>query len=250
MDFSICIDAVFQGRDFCASLATVRELGYSNFEFWGWWNKDIAAIRKAKDELEMNVAAFCTRFISLVDASKRDEYVAGLTETLEVAKELGCSCLISQVGDELPGVSREAQHQSLVDGLKVCAPLLEKEGVTLAFEPLNTLYDHEGYYLYRSAEAYEIVDEVGSDRVKVLFDIYHQQIMEGNLIRNIEAGIDKIAHFHTAGHPGRNELDSGEIAYPEVFRAIGETSYPGLVGVEYFATQPPEEWLKTLRTWL
>ena len=164
-----------------------------------------------------------------------------------MAKELGCKFLISQVGDELEGVSREDQHNSIVDGLKVCAPMLEEEGITLVIEPLNTHVNHKGYYLYSSHEAFEIVDKVGSGNVKVLYDIYHQQIMEGNLISTIRNNIDKIGYFHAAGNPGRNELYYGEINYMEVLKAIRETGYNGYIGLEYFPKDDVKKGLEMLK---
>lgn len=119
------------------------------------------------------------------------------------------------------------------------APFLEEAGVTLVVEPLNILVDHPGYYLYSSEEAFQIIDEVGSPNVKVLFDIYHQQIMEGNLISRIQRNINKIGHFHAADNPGRHELYMGEIQYLNVFRAIEETGYRGYIGFEYFPLEEP-----------
>jgi len=148
------------------------------------------------------------------------------------------------VGQELPGLPREAQHQALIDGLRLAAPLLEKAGVTLTIEPLNLLIDHKGYYLSRSDEAFEIVRQVGSPRVKVLFDVYHQQITEGNLINNIRSGAEWIGHYHIAGHPGRGEIGSGEIDYRNVLRAIAETGYRGSIGIELTAKGTDEAALK------
>ena len=127
--------------------------------------------------------------------------------------------------------------------------MLETAGRTLVIEPLNELVDHAGYYLIRSDEAFEIVEEVGSSNVKVVFDIYHQQISEGHLIRNIIQNIDKIGHFHAAGNPGRNELTRGEIHYPQVFEAIQSTNYEGYVGLEYWPVEPALEGLKTVSSW-
>ena len=124
-------------------------------------------------------------------------------------------------------------------GLEACLPLLEGTDMTLLVEPLNTRVDHPGYYLTSSDEAFEVVEAVGSPQVKVLFDIYHQQIMEGDLIRRIGANIDKIGHFHAAGSPGRHELYDGEIHYPAVLRAIQDSGYQGYVGLEYFPKQEP-----------
>lgn len=234
MKFSVCIDALFKGMDFTEGMKAVHSVGIRAFEFWGWWNKDINQIKKAKEELGMDVSTFCTRMISLVDPSKRCEYLEGLKESIDVAKVLGSKSLITQVGAELKGVTREEQCKSLVEGLKECAPILEKAGVTLLVEPLNTLVDHKGYYLYSSEEAFEIIEKVGSTNIKVLFDIYHQQIMEGHLISRICSNIDKIGHFHAAGNPGRHELMNGEINYFEIFKAIDKTGYKGYTGLEYF----------------
>jgi hydroxypyruvate isomerase len=132
----------------------------------------------------------------------------------------------------------------LVEGLRQAAPLLETAGIKLVIEPLNEKVDHPGYYLVHSAEAFEVVDEVASPNVKVVFDIYHQQISEGNLIPNIVANIDKIGHFHAAGQPGRNELGSGEINYAEVFAAIKRTPFQGFVGLEYWPKRDPADGLR------
>lgn len=249
MKYSICVDAVFKGEDFSESLEIVKRLGFQGFEFWSWWDKDVQAIAEKKAALDLEVTACCTKFVSLVDPACRREYLDGLSESLEIAKTLGCRRLISQVGNERPGVSRQEQQASLVQGLRSCVPLLEKAGVTLVFEPLNTLVDHPGYYLTQAAEAFDIVDAVASEQVKVIYDIYHQQITEGNLIPTLTQNIGRIGHFHSAGHPGRHELNSGEINYPEIIRAIAELPYDGWFGVEYFSLQDPTQWLPILHTW-
>lgn len=138
----------------------------------------------------------------------------------------------------MPGTLRETQVQSLVEGLKESAKLLAGTDIILAIEPLNTYYDHQGYFLYSSEEAVEILKAVNSPNVKMLFDIYHQQIMEGNLVNNIKKYIHSIAHFHIADVPGRHEIGSGEINYPNVLNAIKETDYKGCVGIEFFPLNP------------
>ena len=156
---------------------------------------------------------------------------------LKQQKALGTNVLISQVGDFLEGVPRVAQHESLVEGLREVAPLLEQSGITLVIEPLNERVNHPGYYLVRSDEAFQIIDEVNSNNIKVVFDIYHQQISEGDLIENIRKNIKKIGHFHAAGNPGRHELQKGEIAYAYVFDQIQAMGFTGYVGLEYWPTQ-------------
>ena len=246
---SVCVDAVFEGKSIADATKQVKACGINAFEFWGWWDKDASELLAAKDANDLEISACCTKFISLVDPATRDDYLKGLTESIEAAKQLGTQTLISQVGNFRPGVAREEQHQCLVDGLKAAAPLLESAGVTLVIEPLNELVDHAGCYLIRSDEAFEIIDKVASANVKVVFDIYHQQISEGHLIHNIVSNIDKIAHFHAAGNPGRHELSHGEINYPKVFAAINETNYDGFVGLEYWPVQEPQIGLKEVANW-
>lgn len=117
----------------------------------------------------------------------------------------------------------------------------------LLVEPLNTRIDHVGYYLDSSEEAFTIIDEVGSAYVKVLFDIYHQQIMEGDIIRRITGNIQKIGHFHVAGSMGRHELNDGELNYDAIFRAIVDKGFNGYIGLEYFPLEKPEKGLKDIK---
>lgn len=246
MKLSVCVDALFNGKDFVESLYAIKKVGVDAIEFWSWWDKDLDKIKKAKEELGIEITAFCTKMVSLVDASKRTEYLEGLRESIKVAKKMGCKTLITQVGNEMQEISREEQHKNLVEGLKACAPILEKEGIKLVIEPLNTTVDHMGYYLSSSKEAFAIIDEVGSPNVKVLYDIYHQQIMEGHLISTTTANIDKIGHLHAAGNPGRHELTTGEINYKEVFKAIDSSGYKGFAGLEYFPKLDVVDGLKNL----
>ena len=246
---SVCIDAVLGDHSVAEAVALVKRCGIDAFEFWGWWDKDLDQVIAARDANGMQISACCTKFISLVDPTLRDDYLAGLEQSIDAARKLDVTTLISQVGDFRPSVSRTEQHQCLVDGLKESARLLESSDITLVIEPLNELVDHAGYYLIRSDEAFEIVDKVASPQVKVVYDIYHQQISEGHLLHNITGHIDKIAHFHAAGNPGRHELTEGEINYPRIFDAIQQTSYEGYVGLEYWPLHQPEQGLQEVAGW-
>ena len=238
-----------EGQTISEATAQVKSCGIDAFEFWGWWDKDFDELIDARASNQLEIAACCTKFISLVDPATRSEYLAGLEESIAAAKKLGTSTLISQVGDARPNVSRAEQHQCLVDGLKAAAPMLAAADLTLVIEPLNELVNHPGYYLIRSDEAFEVIDEVGSANVKVVFDIYHQQISEGHLIHNITSNIQKIGHFHAAGNPGRHELTHGEIHYPKIFESIRKTHYDGFVGLEYWPLGPVRDGLKEVASW-
>ncbi|MEM7334402.1 MAG: TIM barrel protein [Chloroflexota bacterium] len=238
MKLSVCTDAVFYGQETTQALSQLSEIGWRAFEFWSWWDKDVEVILQAKERLGLTAVSHCTHFISLVDEAQRDAYIEGLQATIETAKRLGVKTIISQVGDDL-GISRAVQKQCLVAGLKTAVSYLQNANMQLVIEPLNILVDHPGYFLIASDEGFEIIEEVNSPHVKLLFDIYHQQISEGHLIRRIVDNIDKIGHFHAAGNPGRHELDFGELNYSEIFKAIRATDYDGYVGLEYFPQNDP-----------
>lgn len=233
MKLSVCTDAVFQSSSIDKAVYMLKELDISAIEFWAWENKNIEEIYKIKKQTGIDIVAFCTSMVSLVDEKQRETYLKSLKETIRIAKILGCKTLISQTGND-SGESRKKQHEILVEGLRQCVPILEKEDVTLVIEPLNVRIDHAGYYLWSSDEAAEIVKEVGSSNVKMLFDIYHQQITEGDLIRRITEYIPYIGHFHVAGNPGRHELYHSEVDYKNIISAIREMGYGGYIGLEYF----------------
>ncbi|MNR04530.1 hypothetical protein D3C85_1204990 [compost metagenome] len=107
MKLSVCVDAVYSGRDFAESVKEVSQIGYDTIEFWAWWKKDIEAVQAAVLEAGVSISIFCTKFVSLVDPSMRSTYLEGLTESIATAKRLNCTRLISQVGQDLVGVSRE-----------------------------------------------------------------------------------------------------------------------------------------------
>lgn len=245
MRLSICIDALFNHIDLSTALSELSAIGLNRYEFWQWWSKDLDALRDAQERLGMTPVACCTRFISLVDPARRSAYLDGLRQSIAAAQKLGCKMLISQVGDAT-AAPRGEQHASLVAGLKAAVPLLEAADMRLVFEPLNTKVDHPGYYLTHAEEGFEIASKVDSPHVKLLFDIYHQQITEGDLIRKISDNIELIGHFHAAGNPGRHELDVGELNYMEIFRAIDESGYTGHVGLEYFPLEPATSGLERL----
>lgn len=242
---SCCIEALFNKIPYPERIKKSAKLGVPAFEFWGWSNKDLDEIKKAQDEAGIQLATFsCESGGPLVDPNCRDNLVEGTKRSIETAKKLDCQRLLITTGNEIQGVSRAAQHKSIVDGLKAIAGLLEDAGIIITLEPLNILVNHKGYYLYTSEEGFEIIGEVGSPNVKLLYDIYHQQITEGNLIDTITANINKIGHFHMADVPGRHEPGTGEINYKNVFKAISETDYDGFVGMEFWPVAPDDEAVK------
>jgi hydroxypyruvate isomerase len=137
-------------------------------------------------------------------------------------------------------------RRSVLEGLAETAALAEKAGVTLLLEALNTRCDHPGYWLSSSDEAARLCREVGSRRLRVLFDIYHMQIMEGDLLRHIEANLDVIGHFHAAGVPGRHEPGEGEVDYGWLIDRIAGLGYTGILALEYAPSMPDAESLRAV----
>jgi len=242
---SVCIDAIFRGIPAPEAMRLTYEAGYDTYEFWGWWDKDLEKMRTAQREWKLTPAGMCTRFFSLVDPAGHPDYLKGLEESIGAAKTLDCKNLISQCGQDT-GLPRDVQRGAMIDCLKKAAPILEHSGITLLLEPLN-LIDHPGYYLTSAEEAVEVLEAVGSPNVKMLFDLYHQQITEGDLIRSVTRALPFIGHFHAAGNPGRGELDSGELNYRNIFAAIREMGFDGCAGLEYFPQRPVGEGLKEAR---
>ena len=246
MRLCVSIPCFFKNTDFCEALKTVAELGYDAAETYDWKQLDLKAVKKTLKETGVSLLSMCTTEFRLNDPACRDLWLRGLRESCAAAAELGVKHLITQVGQDT-GAPREEQHRSIVLGLTEGIPILEEYGVTVMIEPLNTYVNHPGYYLWRSSEAFEIVREVGHPLVKVIYDIYHQQVMEGNIIPSITKNLDCIAHLHGAGHPGRCELQLGESDYRNIIAAVERTGYTGALGLEYKPLLNPIESLRLAR---
>lgn len=232
---SACIEPLWNDLPLGERIRRLAALGLDAFEFWRWSSKDLDEIRAAMDATGLPLAAMSFEpGHRLVSRQALGALRQGLKDTMAAAKALSCPMLIVTVGDTLDDEPFEATRRRVVRHLQALAPLAEDQGLTLAVEPLNTLVNHHGYWLTRMAEAVDMVQEVASPAVKVLMDLYHQQITEGNLIANLTVYSAEIAHYHAAGVPGRHELTDGELNYRAIFRAIEATGYTGYVGLEYW----------------
>jgi len=161
-----------------------------------------------------------------------NEFKEGVTKAIAYAKALKCTQLNCLVGVLPQGADAKKAHDTLVANLKFAAAALKAEGIKLLIEPINTR-DIPGFFLTNTKQALALIDEVGSDNLYVQYDIYHMQIMEGDLARTIEANLPKIAHIQLADNPGRNEPGTGEINYPFLYGFIDKLGYKGWIGAEY-----------------
>ena len=162
-----------------------------------------------------------------------------LEKTIPLAARAGVPNVIAMFGNRMGATDAEAIVHC-VTGLRKIAPLAEEQGVTVCVELLNSKVDHAGYQGDRTAFGVAVMKEVGSPRIKLLYDIYHMQIMEGDVIRTIRDNREFIAHFHTGGVPGRNELDeTQELNYRAVAGALADTGFAGYVAHEFVPTRDP-----------
>ena len=180
-------------------------------------------------------------------SENHDRIEGEILESIELAPGHGHACLVCFSGNR-HGDTDERGIEVTVAGLRRVAPAAERAGVTLVLELLNSKVDHPDYQCDHTLWGVEVVRRVASSRVKLLYDIYHMQIMEGDLVRTIGEHHEHIGHYHTGGNPGRNEIDERqEIYYPAVVAAIRATGYQGYLGQEFIPAGDPLESLKSAR---
>ena len=260
--FGVCLEMQFPDRPFLDRIAAARQAGVSFAEMWftdmtAWtkgMNKDDAkhpdkvraAAARAGVTLTNAVIGSPDGSIGggLTDSRNRRAWLARAKSTLEFCGEAGIGAAIVCTGNLTKGLSPQRQRRNVLDGLKATAELAEKLKVNLWLEPLNDKIDHPGYFLTSSDEGAALCRKVGPKRLKLLFDCYHMQIMEGDLCGHIRRNLDVIGHFHSAGHPGRHELWLGETNYPVVLREIASSRYAGVFAFEYMPTLPPAQSLR------
>jgi hydroxypyruvate isomerase len=242
MQLTVCAETVFTERPLAERFAAIRESGIDGVELWGVPQARTEIVHDGLHAAGCRLEIFSgNRDHSLIDAGERAEFLAELKANIATATRLGCPRLmllsdkIDSRGIPIPPsrkLSNDEMTESMVAGLRKAAELAEAASISLVIEPLNTTVDHPGYALAHSAPAFEIVRQVGNPRLKVLYDVYHMQIMEGNLIATIEANLDLIGHIHVADVPGRHEPGTGEINYANIARMLRANGYEGCVGLE------------------
>lgn len=246
MRLCVPVPCFFGNTPFPEAIEKIGELGYDAAETYNWKNLDLDAVRAASEKSGVELLSMCTSEFRMTDPAYRDLWLAGLRESCAAARKVGASRLITQVGPDT-GAERARQHEAIVETLRQARPILDEYGIIIMLEPLNVLVNHPGYYLTRAQEGFDIVHEVDHPLVKIVYDIYHQQVTEGNIIPSIVNNLDCIAHLHSAGHPGRIELQFGESNYKVIFDAVDKAGYTGACGLEYRPTLPPLESLREAR---
>jgi hydroxypyruvate isomerase len=253
---SVCIEPFFTDLSYPERIRKTAELGFKAYEFW-FHDKRFdgkALVPEKKDfgqiaELNAEHGLVTTDFVfnhpeggivaSLIDGKDRSRLLDSIEGMIDLAKKIGCRALISGSGNKVPGLKREAALESMTEGLVQLAKICERNGITLILEPFNSRVDHPDYFLDDPETCADVLRAVGSPNVKMLFDIYHMQIMHGNILSFVKRNLPLIGHFHVAGVPGRHEPNPCELDYAFILKEIDAMGYTGHFGLEYWPTTEP-----------
>ncbi|MDG1344151.1 MAG: TIM barrel protein [Flavobacteriaceae bacterium] len=230
------------GSDIFNQLEFIKDQGFKAFEDNGMKNRDAKTQEKIGNFLSnnnMKMGVFVAHKIywnepnlASGDLNKRNEFLNDISSSVDVAKRVNAKWMTVVPGHLDLRKDMNYQTQNVIETLKQASGLLEKHDLTMVLEPLN-FRDHPGLFLTESPQAFQICKAVNSKSCKILFDIYHQQIQEGNLIPNIEASWNEIAYFQIGDNPGRNEPTTGEINYKNIFKYIYDKGFNGVLGMEH-----------------
>ncbi|HEY1987748.1 MAG TPA: TIM barrel protein [Terracidiphilus sp.] len=241
---SVMLWTVFTDLPFEERLAKVVEAGYTNIELVGeyakWTPADFDRANAARKRLGIQFDATAGLKHGLGDPSSREALAEELKQALVPMESLGCPAMIMLSGNVVPGLTREAQHQSCIDSLKRSVEVVE--GKQINGQPVRLLLEcidpeeAPHYFLQNAAEGMEIVRAVNHPQVQFLYDLFHEQIAAGNLIEKLEKNIDIVGLIHVADVPGRHEPGTGEINYASIYRKLAQLKYKHVVAMEFKPT--------------
>lgn len=238
------------GDDPIDQLTFMAEQGFSAFEDNGMKGRDVELQKKmgetmAKHGIEMGVFVAHNIYWNKPNLASgkedlREEFLTQIKESVEVAKRVNAKWMTVVPGYQDLRQNMHYQTLHVAESLKRACEILEPHGLVMVLEPLN-FYNHPGLFLSESPQAFELCKLVGSPSCKILFDIYHQQIQEGNLLPNIEKTWDEIGYFQIGDNPGRKEPTTGEINYKNIFKYIHEREFAGILGMEHGNSKPGKD---------
>jgi hydroxypyruvate isomerase len=252
---SVMLWTVFRDLPFEQRLEKVAQAGYTNVELVGeyekWSEQDFDRANAKRKEL--GITFDCTAGLkhSLCDPSERAALLADFRQTLPIMRKLDIPAMIFLSGDKIPGMSIADQQQSCVDGLKAAAKLVE--GKKINGEPVRVLLENidpeenPKYFLTSVATGFEVIKAVNHPQVQFLYDFFHEQISEGNLIEKLEKNIQLVGLVHVADVPGRHHPGTGEINYNNIFRKLAELKYSRIAAMEFLPLGDPVAELRAAR---
>lgn len=238
------------GGDLLDELRFAADQGFTAWEDNGMRGRSVEEqekIARTMDELGMTMGVFvATGSFERVtfagrDQAARDAALEDIRDSVDVAKRVNAKWMTVVPGRYHQGLEWDYQTANTIELLKQCCEILEPHGLVMVLEPLNWFRDHAGVFLTKVPQAYLICRAVGSPSCKILFDIYHQQITEGNLIPNFDMAWDEVAYLQAGDNPGRKEPGTGEINYRNVFKHVHGKGFEGVVGMEHGNSRPGRE---------
>jgi hydroxypyruvate isomerase len=254
-DISVMLWTVFAHLPFEERLEKVATAGYRNVELVGeyadWHSADFDRVNTKRKQLGINFDCTAGLKHSLCDPSERAALLDELRSAIPVMERLDCPAMILLSGDAVPGMTVEAQQQSCIDGLKQAVKLVE--GKKINGQPVRLLLENidpeenPRYFLTSSARGFDIVKAVHHPQVQFLYDFFHEQISEGNLLEKLEKNIELVGLVHIADVPGRHEPGTGEINYQNIFRKLAELKYDRIAAMEFLPTGDPVAKLRAAR---
>lgn len=247
--FAVNVEMWFGRKTFLEKIELAAEYGFPAIEFWPWENKPLpeaAALLKQKGVAVSQFTAWPFGTILNNPQSDHEDFYRAIQKSCDVADQLDCRLFTVVIGNDIPGVSKADMHAAAVKGLKKVAGLCEQRGKTIIIEPMNPR-NHPAHCLYGGDDAIAICRAVGSPSVKINWDLYHMQIVDGDLCMRMREGWDYIGYLQLADNPGRHEPGTGEVNYTRVFREILALKYDGYVGLE--CTPEKDDWTAAQRIW-
>jgi hydroxypyruvate isomerase len=252
---SVMLWTILRDQPFEQRLEKIAQAGYRNVELVGeyakWSEQDFQrAIAKSK---QLGIRFDCTAGLkhSLCNPTEREALVAEFRATLPIMERLECPAMIVLTGNTVPEMSFDAQAQSCVDGLKALAAVID--GKKISGEPARLLLENidpeenPKYFLTSVARGFEILKAVNHPQVQFCYDLFHEQIAEGNLIEKLDKNIQHVGLIHVADVPGRHKPGTGEINFANIFRKLRDLKYDRMVAMEFLPTGDPVEELRTAR---
>lgn len=255
MKFCLNIEELFQDMDFYDKFKAAKDAGYDYVEFWSWHGRDVEKIKAECDRYNIKITGFKGDWDwSLCDDSTRREFVEWIGKSIGAAKYLDCDSIIVHSNSILTEGSTDfndtysytRQVANITAALKDVAPLLEKDGIKMYIEPLSNFNHLKGMFLTEAEQAADIIRAVGSNNIKLLCDIFQNQIVHGNVTTHMLNNLDIMDYVHIADSPGRGEPGTGELNYEFILKMLKKNGFDGVACFELTPIGTNEEVLSAI----
>ena len=234
----------FEERLETAALAGLQSVELTD-EYEHWSDADIARVKKTAQSFGLGMDTLLAspnwnkRPVSMVDPAHREAFLADVRNAILFARKLEIPQIILLSGNAIAGRTHDEQYASMLEGAKRAGELAAEAKLTLIVEPLNSLIDHKGFFLTTCTEGLKLIREVDNPHMRLLFDLYHEQVQQQNVIPTLTDAAPEVAVFHVADNPGRHDPGTGAMNYTDIYKAIQKTGFTGYLTMEYLPLGEP-----------